>query len=177
MTHFDVAPTLLQAAGFAEAERLAMGTSAFARSGDEDPGRLSRLDVARAPALLLTEDSARDTGVMISRQDVTFGVGDYAILASDAGRTIDSGLFVLLLNEQGNVTDTIFTRDSGAMLQELEGRFVVGVSLYGDQRYRGDEYFFGWMSQEPGALVVRPFDADVHISPVYIVAGLERGRP
>jgi phosphoglycerol transferase len=174
MTHFDVAPTILQAAGFNGVARLAMGRSAFTDAPGPDDEIHSGTELAGAPKLLITRDSTFETGVMIARQDLMITIGDFQVRATDAGRKIRSGLFLLLLNEQGKVTDTVFTEDSDAMLAELSDRFVIGVSLYGAEDFQGDQYFYGRMSSNPGDLVVRPFDTNVHISPVHISASMQR---
>ena len=172
MTHFDIGPTILEAAGVDGFITLAMGTSAFLSDAIQEFAPPTDLPVAVSPPLLRSIDNASVEGVKISRHDLIFTVGDFQVTANANGTPFEFGLFVLALDDQGRVVDTIYTEDGELLVNSLMGRFVVGISAFGDGDLSNDQYFYGRFSEDASGMLFRPFGSDVSISPQSISSAL-----
>jgi phosphoglycerol transferase len=162
-THFDLAPTVLEMAGIGGLTRLGLGTSLLTSS---DPGtgqELPDIDTGQVPRTLVSEGSVRESGFSIAYEDLTISVGNVGVKATKNGWKFDSGLFLFVLNEDGQVTDTIYSDDFARLIEELEGQYVIGISVHGKDSEYDDQYFYGRLSQNLAALRVQPLLADVHV--------------
>ncbi len=172
MTHFDIAPTILDAARVDGFSTLARGTSAYSSDNSRDFSPPTDLPVVASPTLFKSIDSASTEGVRISRHDLKFTIGDLEIVASDNGTPFEFGLFVLALDDQGHVVDTMYSDDGELLVNSLMGRSVIGISVFGDGDIGNDQYFYGQFSEDPGKMVFMPFGSDVSISPQNIASVL-----
>jgi hypothetical protein len=108
--------------------------------------------------------SAKAAGFSIAHEDLMISVGDLKVKATQNGRKFKSGLFLLVLDEEGNVVDTIFSVDFDELLTTLEGRMVIGVSIHAEGSEYDNQFFFGRMSSDLARLRVQPLKSDVYIS-------------
>ena len=167
-THFDVAPTILEAMGIGSNVPLGLGTSLFATTDSTPLDQPPPVDVSKVPRVLLSSATVKESGVDISYASLTISVGEFTVKASNSGWKFGSGLFLIILNEEGNVTDTIYSDDFAKLLRELDGFRVVGISIYEDNSDFDDQYFYGRLSTDLTGLTVQPLNADVHISAAHI---------
>ena len=172
MTHFDIAPTILDAARLDGFSTLAMGTSAFSSDNSRGFSLPTDLSVVASPTLFKSISSASTEGVRISRHDLKFTIGDLEVVASDNGTPFEFGLFVLALDDQGYVVDTMYSDDGELLVNSLMGRSVIGISVFGDGDISNDQYFYGQFSKDPEKMVFMPFSSDVSISPQNIASVL-----
>ena len=163
-THFDVAPTILEAIGIGTNVSTGFGTSLFAKTESSAIGKPPPVDTAQVPQSLFSSATVKESGFDISYEHLTITVGELTIKASKNGWEFRSGLFLVILNEDGNVTDTIFSDDFGRLVRELEGVQVVGISIQEKNSDFADQYFYGRISSDMTSLTVQPLNADVHIS-------------
>jgi hypothetical protein len=174
LTHFDIAPTILDAARIDGFSTLAMGASAFSSNTSPELALPTDLPVVVSPPLLKSIDSASIEGVKISRHDLKITIGDLEVVASANGTPFEFGMFVLVLDDQGHVVDTIYSDDGELLLKSMMGRLVIGISVFRDGDMSNDQYFYGRFSEDPGKMVFRPFGSDVSINPQNIASVLGR---
>jgi len=163
-THFDVGPTLLDAAGVNDHPPFGLGTSLLSRLTSKQTGRPPRVDEDKVPRTMLTYATVKESGVDISYPDLTITVGDLTVKANENGWEFVSGLFLIILNEEGVVTDTLFSNDFAKLQKELDGLLVVGISIHEKSSGFSDQYFFGRISSALEAMKIQPLQKDVHIS-------------
>ena len=162
-THFDVAPTMLEAAGFTDHLRMGVGSSLFAQSSKQsDSGKVVHKE-GSTPALLNLNDSAKKSGVAISRRDMSLSIGDLTLKANYHGQKFVSGMYLAVLNEQGNVVDAIYSDDYANLAKNLNGTFVVGVSVMQAPPHSA-VYFYGKISPDGKGMTQRAFNHDVYLS-------------
>jgi len=163
-THFDVAPTILEAIGIGASVSTGFGTSLFAKTESTAIDKPPPVDAERVPQSLFSSATVKESGVDISYEHLTITVGELVVKVSKNGWEFRSGLFLIILNEDGNVTDTIYSDDFGRLVRELEGFQVVGISIQEKNSDFVDQYFYGRISSDLTSLTVQPLNADVHIS-------------
>jgi phosphoglycerol transferase len=164
-THFDLAPTILDLAGFSQFAALGQGTSLYARAAAERSAEAPDIALADVPRSLLSDAAVTDVGFGISYADLTLSVGNLAVRATKNGWKFSSGLFLFLFNDRGHVVDTLYSEDFGQLLKVLDGRYVVGISIHGDDSAYEDQFFYGHMSPDLSRLRVRPLNGDVRVEP------------
>jgi phosphoglycerol transferase len=162
-THFDFAPTLLETAGISGYPTLSQGRSLLAQYDLPTSGTPPDADVAEVPRSLLSKATLKESGFEISYEDLTITVGDLSIKASKNGWKFHSGLFLLLFDEDGRVTDTLYSNDFALLMQELDGVFVVGMSIHEEESEHGDQFFFGQITQNLAKMAIQPLDSDVRV--------------
>jgi phosphoglycerol transferase len=162
-THFDFAPTLLEKVGISGYPTMKQGVSLLTQQEARVSGAPPVVDLTQVPRSLISDATVKETGFKISYQDLTISVGDLAIKATKNGWKFSSGLFLVVLNEDGKVTDTIYSNDFAALMKELDGMFVVGISIYENNSEFGDQFFFGRISQDLGKMTIAPLDSDVQV--------------
>jgi hypothetical protein len=163
-THFDVAPTLLEAAGINDYAPFGLGTSLFSKPAGEKASRPPRIDEEKVPRNVLTHATLKESGVQISYRDRTISVGDLTVKAHDNGWQFAGGLFLIVLDDDGVVIDTAYSRDFAKLQKELDGFLVVGISIHENPSRYGDQYFFGRFSPDLNTIDIRVLNQDVHIN-------------
>jgi hypothetical protein len=48
-------------------------------------------------------------------------------------------------------------------MQELDGVFVVGMSIHEEESEHGDQFFFGQITQNLAKMAIQPLDSDVRV--------------
>jgi phosphoglycerol transferase len=167
-THFDVAPTVLEMAGVTGHPGLGVGVSLLARQDSGALGGLPEVDFDQVPRSLVSNASVKESGFGISYDDLTISVGDLAIRATKNGWQFETGLFLMVFNEDGSVADTIYSNDFARLIQELDGSYVVGISIHGEETEYGDQYFFGRLSPDLASLKVQTLESNVRVDPVHL---------
>jgi phosphoglycerol transferase len=163
-THFDVAPTILEAAGFTGPLNIGVGTSLFSPAST-DAGKLKPGQLAEnTPSLLDPEASVKKHGIELLRQDFALRVGDLTLKANDSGDEFVSGMYLAVLDDRGVVVDVIYSGNYRELAKNLSGQFVVGLSLLPDPPYSA-VYFFGTISPDGKGITQRRFNHDVKLSP------------
>ncbi len=164
-THFDVAPTLLAKAGIDGYSTLNQGTSLLAPQDHGMDGPSRDVDVEQVPPSPLSVAMVKESGFEISYEDLTITVGDLSVKANKYGKKLSSGLFLLVLDEESKVLDTVYSDNFTRLTHKFDGLFVVGISLTEKGSETGNQYFFGRFSQDLGKMTLQPFDSDVHVDP------------
>jgi hypothetical protein len=162
-THFDLAPTLLQLAGINGYPTLGMGTSLTGRGGSELRAGLPEIDAAQVPRSLVSADSIRESGFRIAYEELTLSVGELDVKATKNGWKFETGLFLFVLDEDGKVADTVYSDDFSRLIKELDGQFVVGISIHEAGSKYDDQYFYGRISPDLTGLKVALLAADVSV--------------
>lgn len=172
-THFDVAPTILEAAGIPGNLKIGAGSSLFYREDVElDSAWASRRAVS-GPSLLAPTTSVADEGLLISAADLSLSIGDSTFRASADGREFVSGMYMLVFGDDGFPLDAVYTRDYASLAGAVGGKFVVGVSLFADQPDR-PSYFYGRISWDGAGIVQGPLSRDVRLSPQQVSSSMNR---
>lgn len=159
--HFDIAPTVLEAAGLPGTLKVGAGSSLFYLQ-DQDPDRKSE-DITAAPKLLEAEDSARDTGIIVSRENKSIKVGNKTFAASDQGREFEFGMYLVVFDEEGRPQDAIYSGNYTTLANNLQGRFVVGISVFANAPKR-PSYFYGRVTWDGEMLVQKGLYGEMEIS-------------
>lgn len=129
MSHFDISPTLLEAAGFHPEITLGFGKSYF-------PLGPERSDITGSteysPPELIAANLFED-GVAVDLIDmkIAIGVTNLAIAApfSDDDAEFDTtGLFLIVFEDSGDLFDVIFTREPAKIAKELDKKAVVALA-------------------------------------------------
>jgi hypothetical protein len=108
-------------------------------------------------------DSVLESGFRIEYADRVISVGDWSAKASVNGWPFTSGLFLLILDDDGRVLDTLFSTDFSRVIRELSGRLVVGISIHEADSEYDDQFFFGRLSEDFAQMRVAPLAADVSV--------------
>jgi len=162
-THFDVAPTILEAAGITDHSMVGGGLSLFTHVENEtNVNRLAQKE-RNVPSLLQPGVSAKESGVTISRRDLSLSFGDLILKANDSGQDFVSGMYLAVLNEEGNVVDAIYANDYQYLAKNLNGTFVIGISVL-PNRLDSAVYFYGRITPDGRDITQRVFDHDVNLS-------------
>lgn len=162
-THFDVAPTLLDMAGFSGNATLGQGSSLFRRQASVAGEPPPQVNLQQIPPPLISNASLKESGFAITYPDVAISISDFSVKANKNGWKFETGIFLLVFNESGHVTDTVYTDDFAQVIAELDGRFVVGVSIHGPTSVYEDQYFFGRLSKDLGSFTAKSLDSDVRV--------------
>ena len=166
-THFDVAPTMLEAAGFNDQTRLGAGVSLFSSSPKDPSGKRLARSKGDAPVLLKSSVSARESGVVLSRRDLSLSFGDLVLKANNDGREFVSGIFLAVLDDAGNVTDTVYTDNYKRLAKNLDGAFIIGIAVDLEPPHSA-VYFYGNVSLDGKGITQHVFNDDVSLSPTDI---------
>jgi hypothetical protein len=162
-THFDVAPTVLEAAGFSDQRRLGAGVSLFSAPSREHDGRQLANTTGSAPALLKPGVSVKESGVALSRRDLSMSFGGLTLKANHHGQKFVSGMYLAVLDEKGNVADVIYADDYERLAKILNGSFVIGISVMPGPPYSAS-YFFGEITPDGKGITQHSFNHDVRLS-------------
>jgi phosphoglycerol transferase len=162
-THFDFAPTLLDKSGISGYSTINQGVSLLTQQDSRADGAPPEVDIAQAPRPLGSDYSVRKSGFRINYSDLTIIVGDLSLKASENGWRFTSGLYLVVFDEEGNVIDTIHSVDFARLVKELNGRFVVGISIHEKGSEHDNQFFFGRVTNDLTGLSVRKLDSDVTV--------------
>jgi hypothetical protein len=162
-THFDVAPTVLEATGFTDQLKVGAGVSLFASSLTEQDDRQVAQKANSTPSLLDPAVSIKESGIVLSRRDLSLKIGDLTLKANNSGQEFKSGMYLIAVNKQGIVVDVFYSDDYENLAKNLNGTFVVGVSVMQAPPYSA-VYFFGKISPDGKGMTQRVFNHDVHLS-------------
>ena len=123
MSHFDVGPTLLDAAGFPPGSKIGFGNSRYNASGNTSaitaPGDGSQ------PALFNANIFKDGLRVDLLRSSLLIGETAFSI-SSDNGE-FDAGFFMLVVEESGELFDIIHTYDPTEISKSLDGKAAVVI--------------------------------------------------
>ena len=126
MSHFDVGPTLLEAAGFSPNITVGFGKSYFPM-GSETSNPIEAFTYS-APELI-TANIFKDGAVVdVTDMEVSIGATSLAITApfSDDNAEFDTtGLFLIAFEDSGDLFDVIFTREPAKIAKELDTKAAV----------------------------------------------------
>ena len=161
-SHFDVAPTVLEAAGLTDHPKLGAGISLFTQSPAQRGSEKIAKNKVSAPSLLGEAASIHDDGIMLSRRDLSLKIGDLTLKANKHGQKFVSGMYMAVFNEQGVVVDAIFSENFELLAQKLNGKFVAGISLQRAPPYTA-VYFYGRLSPDGRGMTQRGFNHDIHL--------------
>jgi glycerophosphoryl diester phosphodiesterase len=166
-SHFDVAPTILEAAGIPGNLKVGAGQSLFYSTINGKAGTLASAESVQAPTLLASKDSANDTGVVISVSDLSISIGETKFVASEQGRAFTSGMYLVVFDQEGHPLDAIYSQDYASLAEGLNDKFVVGVSLFAD-RPNKPSYFYGRITWDGSEIVQRALYRDVELTPMQV---------
>lgn len=162
-THFDVAPTVLDAAGFTEHLKVGAGNSLFSHS----PNRQVSVQIMQkeigTPSLLDPGASVKENGIAFSRHELSLTIGDLTLRANNSGQKFESGMYLVVLNEQGVIVDAIYSDDFESLAKNLDGTFIIGISVMPAPPYSA-VYFYGRITPDGKGITQRSFNYDVHLS-------------
>ncbi len=164
-THFDVAPTLLEAAGFTDQPEIGAGVSLFSAALKEPGGKQVVQKAAVTPALLSSSTSVKESGVALSRRNLSLSMGGIMLKANNSGQKFESGMYMAVLDDERNVVDAIYADDYEYLAKTLNGTFVIGVSLMAGPPYSA-VYFYGNISPDRKGITQRDFNHDVYLSAI-----------
>ena len=167
--HFDMAPTVLELAGLDNLPKIGLGRSLLAADAQRAEQEVVQYDTRGLPDLG-SADSVLETGFRIDYAERAISVGDWSAKASVNGWPFTSGLFLLILDDEGRVLDTLFSTDFSQVIRELNGRLVVGISIHEADSEYDDQFFFGRLSEDFSQMRVAPLGADVDVPPAAIEA-------
>ncbi|GEM_PF-332963 len=172
-SHFDIAPTILDAAGVADDVAIGQGQSLFSGDTASRTRHAERRDFAPPPRVLDSGASALDTGFVITAEPLAIQAGDLDLVASENGRPFSVGMFLAILAEDGTVRDTLYTDDFGQLLRDFPGRPVIGVSMF--EGAPGPTWFAGRISNNPATIVNQPLLGEARMSGAELRELLARG--
>ncbi len=161
--HFDVAPTILAAAGITGYETLYAGRNLLARAP------VSAARPAAAPRLFPSGNRIIDTGVVISAAEQSIRIGEVTLRANAEGAEFSAGMYLAVFNERGELVDTVYSNDFSAILEDLTNRFVIGLSRFED-RPEQLSFFYGRLTASGEGFVIRPFQGEVTLEPSDLAA-------
>jgi hypothetical protein len=125
LTHYEIGPTLLEAAGAASAVRIGFGESAFAVVAASDAGRdLRNLSIPRyaEPAGNL---NFAESHLIIDSSALVIKVGRREFAISENGGLFTQGAFTLIFDKTGAFEDVAYTRSLDDIGPSLRGKAVV----------------------------------------------------
>jgi len=93
------------------------------------------------------------------------------VKAHKDGWGFTSGLFLILLDEEGVVQDTLYSADFEELLRRLDGFLVVGISIQEKDSGYDDQYFYGRLSADLKDLKIKLLGADVFIDAADLIPG------
>jgi len=162
-SHFDVAPTILDAAGLSDHASVGAGVSLITHSNGQPGDRQTGPAGAHTPSLIHSNASVREHGLSLSRRDLSLTIGDLTLRANDSGQKFVAGMYLAVLNEQGQVVDAIYSDDYSSLAKNLEGRFVVGISVMRAPPYSAT-YFYGRLSPDGKGIAQHEFNYDIYLN-------------
>jgi arylsulfatase A-like enzyme len=162
-THFDVAPTILEAARVRDQTKVGAGVSLFTRSPKEQSGKPVAQKADSTPALLNPTASIKDNGIVLSRRELSLKIGDLTLNANNNGQKFRSGMYLVAVTEQGNVVDSFYSDDYESLAKNLNGTFVIGISVMQAPPYSA-MYFYGKISPDGTEIIQRAFNSDIHLT-------------
>ena len=123
MSHFDVGPTLLDAAGFHSGFKLGFGTSHYKAGGSESTK--TEPDHGFQPTLFHANVYKDGIRVDLLQSNLLIGESSFSI-TSDNGK-FEAGFFMLVVEESGELFDIIHTYDPTEISKSLDGKAAVVV--------------------------------------------------
>jgi glycerophosphoryl diester phosphodiesterase len=129
MSHFDVGPTLLEAAGFSPNITVGFGKSYFPM-GSETSNPIEAFTYS-APELITANIFKDGVVVDVTDMEVSIGATSLAITApfSDDDAEFDTtGLFLVVFEDSGDLFDVLFTREPAKIAKELDKKAVVALA-------------------------------------------------
>ena len=127
MSHFDIGPTLLEAAGFSPATTIGYGRSFFSEASRGDRGHQAA-DVEVPP---LIAANLRESGIAVDLSTGKALIGDTEFLISADGGEFALGFFMMVFDEEGRLYDTIYTTDPTPIARDLDNRITVTIAKQG----------------------------------------------
>ena len=162
-THLDVGPTVLEAAGLTDQLQIGAGRSIFTQQAKQ----VAQTE-KHTPTLLKQSASAKETGVRLSKDDLSISVGDLTLRANESGEKFTSGMYLAVFDDDGYVIDAIYSDDFELLAKSLDGVFVVGVSVL-ENRPGLASYFYGRISLDGTEITQKALTSNINISPVEII--------
>lgn len=155
-SHFDVGPTLLDAAGVAFQGSLGSGLSLLSDRVTHRTGRADLRPGKQPPRPVTDSPSLFEVGLKVSPANLSMTAGKLTLVPNDNGYPFESGMFIAILDNQGRIRDTVYENDFGRLLEQHDGRAVVGVSVLepGDRPL----FFMGRLGPNPEGIRQLPFD-------------------
>ena len=125
LTHYEIGPTLLEAAGAASEVRIGFGESAFAAIAASDAGRdLRNLSIPRYAEPAGNLNFAK-SHLAIDSSALVIKVGRREFAISENGGLFIHGAFTLIFNKTGEFEDVAYTRSLDDIGPSLRGKAVV----------------------------------------------------
>jgi len=174
-SHFDIAPTLLEAVGLPGTLKLGRGQSLFYR---HEMGLTAAMDTGKSrlgPALMKKDVSAIEAGVRIQQEPLSISIGDKTFTASSRGLPFESGSYLVAFDKKGFPIGALSSPQFPPTYNKmLENRFVIGVTI--DDATPGQvSYFRGFPSASGDNLSVEPLTRDVTVSPTELETDIAIG--
>jgi len=160
--HFDMAPTVLELAGLENVPKIGLGRSLLAADVQLAEQDVVEYETQGLPDLG-SSGSVLESGFQIDYARNVISVDDWSAQASVNGWPFTSGLFMLILDNEGRVLDTLFSTDFSRVIRELSGRLVVGISIHEEDSDYDDQFFFGRLSEDFSQMRVAPLAGDVSV--------------
>jgi hypothetical protein len=123
------------------------------------------------PMLLVQDVSAKKASVNLSQDDLSISIGDLKLKANESGEEFVSGMYLAAFDQDGNVVDAIHSNDFEELAKNLNGVYVVGISMFED-RPGFASFFYGRISLDGRWIVQKPLIKNVHLSATEIIAGM-----
>jgi phosphoglycerol transferase len=124
ITHYDVGPILLEAAGAASDVRIGFGQSlALIKEGGTLGGNTARPLYAEEPQQL---NAFRD-GLALDSEALVLRVGDTEFPVSENGGLFVYGVYMLIFDDDGDFLDVLYARKLDDVRASAEGRLVAFV--------------------------------------------------
>ncbi len=162
--HFDVAPTLLAAAGIDGIETLNLGVNLLDAGAAPRDGLDRAAIAAVAPPVFPPGTNVRASGAVLDPDDLSIRVGAATVRANAEGDEFTDGLFLAVFGDDGDLVDTVYSGNFAKVLDELTDRVVIGFSRFADAP---DEvsYFYGRLTERGENVVVAPLEGRVRLDP------------
>ncbi len=121
LTHYEIGPTLLEAAGAASTVKIGFGESVFALKDDMKLSALALPGYAEpAEALLLSRGD-----LVLDAATLSVSLGERVFTVSENGGPFVYGAYTLIFNEKGVFEDVAYTRSVDDIGPSLRGKTVV----------------------------------------------------
>jgi hypothetical protein len=171
-THFDVGPAVLEAAGLTDQLTIGAGTSMYSQETKQSQNQQQTQLEKHTPTLLKQNVSAKETGVRLSRDDLSISIGDLTLKANESGQKFVSGMYLAVFDDDGIVVDAIHSDDFELLANNLSGTFVVGISVL-ENRPGYVSYFYGRISLDGRGIVQKPLDKNIHLGGAEVIASMQ----
>jgi len=123
MSHFDVGPTLLDAAGFPPGSKIGFGSSHY-NTRDNAP---AITDPGNGPQPKLFNANVFKDGIRVDLLRSSLLIGETAFSITSDNGEFDAGFFMLVVEESGELFDIIHTYDPTEISKSLDGKAAVVI--------------------------------------------------